>query len=538
MREMSQRFSKLRELFLRYPSQLGVHPGSFGCLPSSDALENFSSVVAIQSVPDKFFFLLFGAFAGHLKAKTGARIEVVVVRAISGGIGNGWIADIKRSFIVSWLASSSWIRAYGRLVDGVAYRSASLVSPVDSVRDRMQANALWRKIKQQDVEPRRSLLIGGVEVADLLVDSYLRFKPSPEFDAHDPFVRRLLLQAVRDVRRAHRYFRLVKPKKYLTSYSSYLEHGIPARVALLHGISVWSFGNIYCFGKQLRLGDTYSSPSFESYRDGFEALDRQTQRLEEARTQLELRLAGGIDAATSYMRRSAYGTTSNEPPPELGGAVVVFLHDFYDSPHVYPDLVFDDFWSWACFTIDTLINAGIPFFLKPHPNQISCSNEAIDRLQQRYTDLRWIPRDLSNIRLAQLGIACGVTVYGTVAHELAYLGVPSICCARHPHHSFEFSRTARTRGEYKAMLQTYSQLPVSKAEMRRQALAFYYMHNLYGDDEEKVLQRAFVEFWRACNIGKITEEVILHHFQKFVSLPAFGHFVANLADYKVDTKVL
>jgi hypothetical protein len=122
-----------------------------------------------------------------------------------------------------------------------------------------------------------------------------------------------------------------------------------------------------------------------------------------------------------------------------------------------------------------------------------------------------------------------VTVYGTVAHELAYLGVPSIGCARHPHHAFDFCRTARTREEYANMLLTHIDLPVSKEEMRQQALAFYYAHNLYSDEDQNALRQAFVNFWKACNVGESTEDSVLQSYRSLVSLPAFERFVDAMA---------
>ncbi|OYU44795.1 MAG: hypothetical protein CFE44_11020 [Burkholderiales bacterium PBB4] len=366
-----------------------------------------------------------------------------------------------------------------------------------------------------------TLLIDGIEVADLLVDSYLRFRPSPEFDVTDPFVRRLIWQALRDMRQAQDYFGRVRPRLYLTSYTTYLEHGIPARVALHLGVAVWSFGSLNSFGKQLSLGDSYHTQDFSAYRKTFETLDNQAERLEEARKQLENRLAGGIDAATSYMRQSAYAQSGVELPSGLDGAVVIFLHDFYDSPHIYPELVFHDFWRWVCFTIEALQKSGTRFFLKPHPNQIALSDEALVRLRARYQSLQWLPTGASNVQLAQAGIACGITVYGTVAHELAHLGVPSIACARHPHFTFDFCRTARTREEYAEMLKTFDVLPLPKEEMQRQGLAFYYMHNLYRVGDERELQQAFLAFWKACNVGQITEDSVMQAWRRLVQLPEF-----------------
>jgi hypothetical protein len=333
---------------------------------------------------------------------------------------------------------------------------------------------------------------------------------------------------MRDVRLAHRYFGQVRPRWYLTSYSTYLEHGIPARVALSHGVDVWSFGNLNQFGKKLTVTDAYHTADTSRYAETFAALDSQPSLLDAAQVQLAGRLEGRIDAATSYMRRSAYGASDEPLPPGLKGAVVVFLHDFYDSPHVYPDLVFVDFWQWICFTIDTLQAHRTPFFLKPHPNQIALSDQALDLLRQRYPDLRWVSSSVTNVQLVDAGIVCGVTVYGTVAHELAYLGVSTIACARHPHHAFDFCRTAHTRIEYVELLRTYATPALSRQDMRRQALAFYYMHNLYDAGDHAVLRDAFVRFWRACNVGSVSKAELMQAFHALVQLPAFDRFVAGM----------
>lgn len=517
---------KLSNLFSRYPHDTGVRPEAFVGMMRTTRADAATGVVAVQSVPDKFYFLLFGAIRAHLNSHMRGRAELLMVRAVSGATGTGVLAEVKRSAVLAWLLGNQWTRAYGTLVNGVAYRCATWAHPLSDVADWFRSRAIWKQIQNQGTDI--SLRIDGIEVADLLIDSYLRFKPSPEFDVSDPFVRRLVWQALRDVRQAHGYFGRVKPRIYLTSYTTYLEHGIPARVALHHGVSVWSFGSLNRFGKKLSLIDAYHTPDFSGYRQEFEGLDEQDERLMLARQQLENRLSGGIDAATSYMRQSAYGKSDGELPTNLDGAVVIFLHDFYDSPHVYPDLVFIDFWQWICCTIEVLQASGVNFFLKPHPNQIALSNEALGRLREKYPGLQWLLTGVSNVQLARAGMACGVTVYGTVAHELAYLGVPSIGCARHPHHTFDLCRTARTQEEYADMLKTYGVSPLPKEEMQRQALIFYYMHNLHGALPERELNLAYVTFWKICHSDNAADEDVVQGFRRLVGCPAFGRFVESM----------
>jgi hypothetical protein len=516
-------------MFRRYPQEPGVRPQSFAFAlpPATPPAQKQTGALAFQSVPDKFYFLLFGAIRQQLRQSHTGRAELLVVRSVSGAVGTGWLAELRRSAPVAWLWSTPWERAYAGVMEGVACRSATWAHPWQDLRDWRRADILWRQWRAQPDDFR--LVAQGVEVGDLVIDSYLRFCPAPRFDVRDRFVRRLIWQALRDVRQMQAYFADHCPALYLTPYTTYLEHGIAVRAALQAGVPVWSFGNLARFGKRLSLQDWFHTPAAAGYRRDFEALDRKAERLEQAESQLSLRLSGGVDAATSYMRQSAYGNTQALDPALYRGAVVVFLHDFYDSPHIYPDLVFPDFWQWACCTIEALEDASTMYYLKPHPNQIALSRVVLDELAQRYPRLRWLPSDVSNVQLARAGIACGVTVYGTVAHELAYLGIPTIGCARHPHHAFDFCRTARSRREYLALLQTPGTLPVPKDQMRRQALVFYYMHNLAGSPDERALCDAFVNFWRSCNTGDVTEEGVASGFRAIVEMPAFARFVQQLA---------
>ena len=509
----------IRHLTARYPRNaraLVIREALKGVQAAS--LRGSAFTVAVQCLEDPFYFGLFGAICQRLRNTAGAVAELVVVRSISGAVGTGWQQRLGRFSVVGLVVSAQWIRAFRGVIDRVAYRSLSLAHPLADLLDWLRSYRIWRSLKgSTDIT---GLEVLGVPTGDLLNDSYLRFRPAPRFDSTDWFVIRLIWQAHRDVRRARKYFSSRRPHVYLTSYATYLEHGIPARVALQEGVRVYSFGNFVQIGKELSLSDWFHTPDTSSYRATFESLENKAERLALAEQQLNLRLSGEIDTATSYMRVSAYSPTS-EPLPDVAAAVIVFLHDFYDSPHVYQDLVFPDFWSWACFTIDTLQSAGIKFYAKPHPNQVSRSSEALEELAKRYPGLPLLSERITNVQLAAAGILCGVTVYGSVSHELAYLSVPTIACARHPHHAFDFCRTARTVEQYRRYLLTPEQVPLTKEEMRRQALAFYYMHNLHGDAEVLSLRQRFVSFWKTCNTSTVSDAVLTQSFQELCDSPPF-----------------
>lgn len=519
-----------RRLTRRYPSDTGVAAIREDLVSSRTAeavAPQRNLVVAVECVESNFYFGLFSALCQGLRARTGAQCDLVVVRSVSGAVGTHWTHWLARSWLLGAPISAQWVRAFRFAAERVAFRSQSWSHPLSDVIDWLHAHKLWRRLR--DDQELAALSIKNVPVGDLIADTYLRFCPAPRIDVRDPFVRRLIWQAYRDIRRSRGYFRKRRPQLYLTSYSTYVEHGVPVRVALQEGVRVSSFGNFVQFGRELTAADWFHTPDTSDYRATFQALDHQEDRLRAAEEQLRGRLSGHLDAAMSYMRVSAYAA-GTEPVPDVAGAAVLFLHDFYDSPHVYDGMIFHDFWAWTCFTIDTLKAAGRKFWVKPHPNQISLSGAVLQDLRAKYPDLPLLSPRITNVQLVDAGIACGVTVYGTVGHELAYLGVPTIASAKHPHHSFDFCRTARSVEQYREYLQTAEQLPLRKEEMRRQALAFYYMHNLYGGEETLTLRSRYTRFWKDCHNADATDDLLVQRLRELLQAPGFKLQIARLAD--------
>ena len=486
-----------------------------------------SYCVAVQGLHDVLFYSLFAAIMTDLRKQLAVNGRLLLVHSISCAVGTGWKQNILRSLPLSWLISSQWARASRRLVGPVGYRSSSLRHPVGDLLDWFRSRRLWNQIRSsKDIS---SLTVDGVLIGDLVIDSYLRFRPSPAFKVGDPFVHTIIWQALRDIRRARRFFGTVKPNLYLSSYSTYVEHGIPVRVALNCGVPVRVYGNLTVFGKKLALNDVYHTPDTFAYQRDFSALADQAELLAAAERLLNFRLSGGIDIATSYMKVSAYAVSDKEVPG-VAGSVIVFLHDFYDSPHVYADLVFPEFWAWITFTIETLKKANIPFWIKPHPNQISLSDAAFAELLRLYPYIQIISPQITNAQLVRAGMKCGVTVYGTVAHELAYMGVPTIACARHPHHAFEFCRTATSREEYESFLQTPGVSVLSKYEMRYQALIFFYMHNINGDVGDLALRMQYAKLFKLADDKTAFSSVMHECLEILRRLPAWQKHIDQLAE--------
>ncbi len=437
-----------------------------------------SEILLVQATEDPFYLGLLGLIAQSIQASHGVVIHYYLLRSITVGESISLERWIKARVFDNLLMNYKWRKIYQTFCDKEGFAALGF-NPVYDIADFLRAKKIQNTIasKQALVD----LVIDGILVGDLIYDCYLRFKPAPTLDVKDRYLWLLLWETLRLLRRSQSYFCTYQPSIYLTSYTVYIQHGIPARVALANQVKVVSFGDMPILYKIQSVNDVLHMRDTSHYASEFDSLPQQEEKLALAEAALQKRLGGGIDVATTYMRQSAYSLSVLDVP-DVKDHVIIFLHDFYDGIHIYPDIIFPDFWEWAAFTIDTLMKLNIPFAVKPHPNQIGESAIALDLFIERYPGFKILNPKITNKQLVAAGMSCAITVYGTIGHEMAYMGVPVITCARHPHHSFDFCHNAKTQDEYIALLANARHLPFDKAEMHRQSLAFYYMHNLHKTD--------------------------------------------------------
>lgn len=450
-----------------------------------------SPTVVVQCVEDYYYCGLFAELVLALKRSTGINVDQVVIRNLRPGASLSLRSYISSLLFSNFLTDSKWVRIYASFCDRVAYRQSGAFFTIRDIVDLKKAFLIWRGLKcKEDV---LLLTIDGVVVGDLIYDSYLRYKPAPTINIVDIYLLMIIWQAIRCVRMAKYYFSKNNPKLFLTSYASYIQHGIPVRVALMKGVSVFSLGNYQEFVKKLELEDWLHTRNHTSYYKDWLALNGQDEKLQLANLALSKRLAGGVDAATYYMQRSAYEDTG-EAIPDVSGGLVIFLHDFFDSPHCYRWMLFPDFLEWIEYTLGLAQQHNLKIFVKPHPNQLPESAIVVKELMIKYPEVCFLSSRVTNTQLVGAGMSCALTVYGTVAHEMAFLGMPVITCGDHPHSDFDFCFNARNRTEYDQLILGYKLLSIDKQKMRTQSLAFYFMHSLNISSEETSLLKCVEKY--------------------------------------------
>jgi hypothetical protein len=482
--------------------------------------------VLVACVEELFLFCMFGEVVAALRDRGDLIVDQFVIRGLRVDTSRSIRRFLAMGMEINGLSDRKWARIYSGFCDRVAIRAAGFISPVQSLIYLVKAWRMARAIR--DVDQLAGVTMSGIVVGDLLIDSYLRYKPSPKVDVRDRYLIMVIRQALKNVDMCRTYFARYRPALFLANYATYIQHGIAVRAALQAGVPVQAFASTYQqFSIHITAEHAIHNKPVDGYRRDFLALPEQAEKLKLAYDGLAGRLAGEVDPAIAYMKSSAYAIKTTDVP-DVEGAAVIFLHDFYDSPHSFRWMLFHDFYDWTRFTLETLTAAGLPFFIKPHPNQILASALEIPRLQAEFPNARFISADVSNQQLVQAGMKCGITIYGSIASELAFLGVPTIGAGDNPHVAFSFCKLAQSREEYRRMLLDFQRLNDDPATLREEACMFHYMHNLNLDEDERKFRDAYIEVWSGILEMQATQiqsqEKILADLDMLTNKPAFQRF--------------
>lgn len=457
---------------------------------SINELHKNQPTILIQCTEEYYYYSIFAEIINQLKKDNFFFTDQLILRSLRPDSSISLIYFIKSRLVFNRFTDNRWAKLYSSFCDRTAFRSDSPLC-LEDIKLITKAFRIWRNLKSK--EELINMRFDGIYVGDLINDSYLRYKPSPTVDINNIYLLVVIWQCLRTLSQSERYFSRIKPKIFLSSYSTYIQHGIPVRVAIKHGITVFTFGNYQEFTKKLNHNDLVHTASHKNYKEQFSTQEKLENKRSKAERHLLKRTSGGIDTATAYMKKSAYEETG-EQVPNVKGAIIIFLHDFFDSPHVYNWMIFPDFYEWLTFTIKIARKNNLKLFIKPHPNQITNSESVVTKIKEQYPDIPFLSTGITNKQLVKAGMGCGVTVYGTVAHELAFLGTQIISCGDNPHISFNLCHHAKNKDEYENLLKNFSSLSIDKKIMKEEALAFYYIRNLNAPPSDIELLSALAEF--------------------------------------------
>ncbi|MEJ8836236.1 hypothetical protein [Ramlibacter sp. AN1133] len=332
----------------------------------------------------------------------------------------------------------------------------------------------------------------GVKIGVSIYDSYLREALEPTVDTASPLFRRIVFEAFITLRCVAEYFEHHHVKMVVLGHCVYNNWQILSDYARLRGAQVFVTYN----SRSIPLHDVNGNRGLQTtdhsrYKQEFGALPEavRARGRKEGMELLRRRVGGEIDPGISYMASSAYAGDATAVRVAVAPdkkPVVMMLHSFFDSPHVYAAMVFPDFLEWARETLEACrspeFQARLEILIKPHPNRFPAEDAVIQQILTEYPFAKLLPAETSNNAIVSMRPACILTVYGSVAAEFSYFGVPVITCGDNPTSSFGFTFEARSKDEYLNFLVNADMLRVTP-ERVAEVGDFMFMHYLHKAPE-------------------------------------------------------
>jgi hypothetical protein len=368
------------------------------------------------------------------------------------------LAKIYKSFAQDWMFSNSVIFH-------------------DQEKVKRALNNILEMLRQKGIEAILTIHVDGVFLGDLIYDTYLRLFHQPTISEMNDSIAFVIECALNLFYSFGEWVKHHKIKCLVNTYTAYLHHGIPVRICLHNNIEVITTGSSSYILQKLSKDYPYHSVNHTHFSPSRKLTKAQ---LEIAKQKLTSRFEGEIDPATSYMRKSAYSLSNvTEELKNLfdqkSRNIVLYAHDFYDSPHVNRKLEFPDFYQWLKGTLSVLTEIeDTSVFIKIHPNGIIGCKEELIKLVTSFNKRHFhiLDESISNHNIVALKPDLIATARGTIGIEMAYFQIPTVALFDNIYANFNFVHTSYSRENYFSILKGEEQ-PVIDYN-KENIYSFYY----------------------------------------------------------------
>ena len=322
-----------------------------------------------------------------------------------------------------------------------------------------------------------------IKLGDIIYDSYLKENKKATVDVKSKKLARIVERACFLVDCYEQEFLKYGVQEFYVTHATYICFGAAVRVALKYKIKVFvTHSTRWTEFHQLSEEHPLQTPNFKIYKQLFDKLENPDICLEEAKQQLEDRFRGAIDPSIAYMKESAYADEDSSIGciSDNTDNLIIMLHCFFDSPHIYKSMLYPDFYEWVVDTIEVALGAGKAVFIKEHPNGILGNNEIVAELKKNFSNVTFLEKTTSNLTIMKCKIDAVATVYGTIGHEFSYHNIPVINAGDNPHSAFNFCYNPSSREQYQKLIMDVGSLKKPTNSDKIDILKFYYIHNLYN----------------------------------------------------------
>jgi len=325
---------------------------------------------------------------------------------------------------------------------------SKFIQPKNTRKYRLLALEILEEVKQNNKKFLLDLKVEEIRIGDLFYDWHLRERSLDTVNIRSLDFEQDFVHFVSNFYWWLNYFKSKQIESVFVSHTVYFQ-AVPARIGLELGSKVYLVGNDRIY--KLRPDRKWSDIEFLDYQPNSET--QFGYKIDLTRSRLEInKLRNGERITAAHVYASGFVGNSLEKVIETRENVNILIacHCFSDAPHVYGDMLFEDFREWLNF-IGKLSNAtNFHFYAKAHPNFSESDKLHYANFLKDYSRIKEIPSTFSNLELFRQGINVVLTIYGTIAFEAAYEGILVVNASLNtPHVNYSFSISPESVEEYR-----------------------------------------------------------------------------------------
>jgi hypothetical protein len=340
----------------------------------------------------------------------------------------------------------------------------------------------------------KNITIYGICFGTTFITDYLREK-IPCFDMRDETIKVFIRETIDTIVFWYHYFEDNDVKAVVLSDGVCWE-GYIRDIAVSKGIPAYAV--------QYTMQKAYfnfhdRTPAYQNYKKMWETLSEEEKEygLKWAEEHLKKRIGGSTQDIDEYNAMNFAFSNKTKEVNVLDNddkiKIVILPHIFEENSYLCGEQIFDNsYFSWLCH-LGELSDKYTQYhwYLKMHPAARRRDPIIINKLLEKYKNIKLIPSDISPLQLKREGVKYALTVQGSIGHEYPAIGIEVINAGMNPHSAFDFTWNPKTKEEYDDIIANLDKLP-PKNNME-ELLQFYAMHYLYYDREYIKWEKIFFD---------------------------------------------
>lgn len=355
--------------------------------------------------------------------------------------------------------------------------------------------------------------IDNILIGDLIYDDYLRSNDCVTIDFKSEKFKLHLEKSISLYFFWKKFLKKENVKSIINSHNTYLI-GLLPRIGVYFGIPIYKVGpsNAYKVNKK----HLYTFDDRKNFKKNFSLISKKLKkkylRLSEKNLLLQFL---GKKPSKNFIKKIIDIKKKDRKK------ILIASHCFNDAVHIYGDFIFNDFHEWMEFLANFSKKTEYEWYIKIHPGEYDRNIKKMEKYKKKFSNVKILPKEYSNIQVLKLGISAVLTVYGTVGREYPIFNVPVINASKNnPHSEFNFNYHANSKKAYEKILNNIQNLKINPYKFKNEIYRFYSLkysnYNIIDDFRASILKVRYHK--KSTNVKEQIEDNVLQKISSEFSL--------------------